>query len=60
MKALITTVKKGKHKGEYKFQLIAKNGEPVAQSWPESYTSLQMCKKTLKNCFPEYVIVQKQ
>jgi uncharacterized protein YegP (UPF0339 family) len=57
--AIITTVKKGKHKGEFKFTLKAANGEAVAQSYPESYTALHNCIKTLKHCFPDYKIVDK-
>jgi len=56
MKAVITTIKRGKKVGEFKFQLFGKNGEPVAQSYPESYTTLQKCKQTLKNCFPGFEI----
>lgn len=56
MKAIISTIKRGKHAGEFKFTLYGKNGEPVAQSYPESYTTKQNCKKTLKNCFPGFTI----
>ena len=56
MKALIKTVKKGKHVGEYKFTLYGKNGEPVGQSYPETYTTIANCKKTLRNCFPAFEI----
>ncbi|MES2287441.1 MAG: YegP family protein [Bacteroidota bacterium] len=56
MKALITTIQRGKHKGQFKFILIAKNGETIAQSYPESYTTLQKCKQTLKRCFPAFEI----
>jgi uncharacterized protein YegP (UPF0339 family) len=56
-KAEITRVSRGKHKGEFKFQLIGGNGEPVAQSYPESYPAKQSCIKTLKNDFPDFEIV---
>jgi len=56
MKAKITTVKTGRHKGEFKFTLYADNGEPVAQSYPETYKTLQSCRKTLKNCFPAFIL----
>jgi uncharacterized protein YegP (UPF0339 family) len=54
--AKITTVKRGKHAGEFKFNLYGANGEPVAQSWPESYTKKQKCIQTLKNLFPDWTI----
>lgn len=56
MTAKITTVKKGRHKGEFKFTLYAVNGEPVAQSYPETYKTLQSCKKTLASCFPAFIL----
>lgn len=57
MKAVIKKVSKGKAKGQFRFVLFGKNGEPVAQSWTESYTSKQMCVKTLRNLFPNFTIV---
>lgn len=58
-KAVVTTVRSGKHKGQFKFTLFAGNGEAVAQSYPETYTSRQMCEKTLKRDFPDFQIVPK-
>lgn len=59
MKAVIRRVLKGKRSGEFKFTLYGNNSEPVAQSYPESYKAKQACKKTLKNCFPAFEIIDK-
>jgi uncharacterized protein YegP (UPF0339 family) len=59
MKAVIKKVNKGKSKGQFRFVLIAENGEPIAQSWTESYTTKQMIKKTLARLFPEFEIIDK-
>jgi uncharacterized protein YegP (UPF0339 family) len=56
VKAKITKVTKGKLKGQFRFILIADNGEPVAQSWPESYTTKQKCLQTLKKLFSNFEI----
>ena len=55
--AHITKVSRGKAKGQFKFNLYGGNGEGIAQSWPESYTSKQMCIKTLKVDFPDFAII---
>lgn len=55
-KAIITTVKRGKHQGEFKFKLVAANGETIAQSYPESYTQKHNAIKVLKKNFPDFEI----
>ena len=55
-KAKITTVKKGPRMGQFKFQLIAANGEPIAQSYPESYTQKHNAIEVLEKNFPDFVI----
>lgn len=56
-KALIKKVSKGKKKGEFRFVLLAKNGEPIAQSFPETYTQKHNCISTLENHFPDFEIL---
>lgn len=55
-KALIKRVSKGKRKGEFRFILVAANGEPIAQSFPESYTQKHNCISVLEKHFPEFTI----
>lgn len=57
MKAYILKVTKGKNAGQFRFVLKASNGEIVAVSHPETYTSKKMAEKTIKNCFPNFKIV---
>lgn len=57
--AEITTVKRGKLKGQFKFTLFAKNGEAVAQSYPETYTAKHNCVQTLMKHFAEFKIIDK-
>lgn len=57
MTVKIKTVSRGKEKGQFRFILIGNNGEPVAQSWPESYATKQKCVQTLKRLFPDFEIV---
>lgn len=56
-KAIIKTVKSGKRKGQFRFILVAKNGEPIANSGNESYTQKHNCISVLKNHFPEFTII---
>jgi len=56
-KVKISKVKRGIHQGEFKFRLIAKNGEPIAQSYPESYPRKQSLIKTLNRNFPDFIII---
>jgi len=56
MKAIIKRIARGKLGGQFRFVLIGDNGEVVAQSWAESYTTKQMAKKTLKKYFPNFEI----
>jgi len=58
MKAIIKKVVRGKNKGQFRFLLIAKNGEPVAQSHPETYHNERDLLKTLRNYFPGFEIVR--
>lgn len=55
--ALIKRVTHGKHKGEYRFVLVADNNEIVATS--ELYESKQACLKTVENLFPGFEIKDK-
>ena len=57
MKAIIKTVSKGKQQGRFRFVLKAKNGEVIATSGTQSYASKQGCKQTLKDCFPQFEII---
>lgn len=57
--AEIIKVTKGRHAGQWRFVLKSKNGQIVAQSHPETYTTIQMCKKTLGNLFPNFSITIK-
>lgn len=56
MKAKIKQISRGKEKGQFRFVIISSNNEPIAQSWPESYTTKQMCLKTVKKYFPDFEI----
>ena len=58
-RAIIDKVKSGKQKGQYKFVLMALNGEVIARSHPESYNQLQGAIKTLENHFRDFVIYEK-
>lgn len=57
--AVITKVKTGKLKGEYRFMLKSRNGKIVAQSYPETYKKKADCVKTLRECFADFEIVVK-
>ena len=59
MKAIIKTVSKGKQKGQFRFVLVAANGEIVATSGSESYTQKHNCIKTLEALFPQFEITDK-
>lgn len=54
-KAIITTVSKGKRKGEFRFTLHSSNGEILATG--ESYTQKHNCTDRLKEHFPGFKIV---
>lgn len=56
-KAIITLVTRGKNKGQFRFTLIGINGEPVANSHPETYTQKHSCIETLESNFPDFVII---
>jgi uncharacterized protein YegP (UPF0339 family) len=55
MKAIIKKVKKGKRKGEFKFLLIADNGENLSQN--ETYTQKHNVEEVLRKYFPNFEIV---
>lgn len=57
--AIIKTVSKGKHKGQFRFVLKAANGEVVATSGTESYTQKHSCIETLATHFKDFAIVEK-
>lgn len=59
MKAVIKKINKGNLKGQFRFVLVADNGEPIAQSWAETYKTKQMVKKTLNKFFPNFEIIKK-
>lgn len=54
-KAIITTISKGKRKGEFRFTLHSSNGEIIATG--ESYTQKHNCITILKEDFPNFKIV---
>lgn len=54
-KAIITTISKGKRKGEFRFTLHSSNGEILATG--ESYTQKHNCTDILKEHFPGFKIV---
>lgn len=56
-KARIILVTKGKNVGQFRFKLYGINGEPVANSHPETYTQKHSCIETLQNNFPDFVII---
>lgn len=56
-KAIIKTVSHGKLKGQYRFILIAANGEPIATS--ETYTQKHNVIELLATHFAEFEIVDK-
>ncbi len=55
-KALIKKVSKGSKVGEFRFILVAANGEPIAQSHPETYTQKHSCISVLEKHFPDFEI----
>ncbi len=55
-RAVIKTVTRGKHVGEFKFTLYAENGEAIAQSYPESYTQKHSLLETLQSNFPDFPV----
>jgi uncharacterized protein YegP (UPF0339 family) len=59
MKAIIKIVSKGKQKGQFRFNLIADNGQTIATSGTENYTQKHSCIETLKTSFPNFEIVDK-
>jgi uncharacterized protein YegP (UPF0339 family) len=56
-RAIIKKVSKGRQKGEYRFLLIAENGEIIATS--ETYTAKHNVVDVIKAHFPEFTIVDK-
>lgn len=56
-KALIKRVAKGHKTGQFRFTLVGKNGEVVAQSGTETYTTKAMCLKTLRTYFGDFEVV---
>lgn len=57
MQAKIKKVKSGRNKGQFRFVLIANNGEPVADSHPESYKNKADLIDTLNKFFPSFDII---
>jgi len=57
--AEVKQVTKGRHAGQWRFVLKSGNGKVVAQSHPETYSTIQMCKKTLTNLFPNFSVTVK-
>lgn len=55
-KAVIKQVTHGKNKGQFRFILYAANGEPIADSHPETYTQIHSAIDTITNNFPSFVI----
>ena len=56
-KAIISVVKTGKLKGQFRFKLIGTNGKTIAQSYPETYTQKHNCVSLLQSNFPMFKIV---
>lgn len=56
-KAIISAVKTGKLKGQFRFTLTGKNGKVIGQSYPETYTQKQNCISTLKANLPDFKIM---
>jgi uncharacterized protein YegP (UPF0339 family) len=55
--AVIQKVTRGRQKGQFKFVLFASNGEPIADSHPETYTQKHSAMETLRANFSDFVIV---
>lgn len=53
--AEILSVDTGEQK-QFRFVLKSGNGEIIAQSWGESYTSKAMLRKTLRRHFAEFTV----
>lgn len=58
-KAIIKLVSKGKQKGQFRFVLLAENGEVIATSGSETYTQKHSCIETLESNFPNFTIIDK-
>ena len=56
-KAVIKRVSHGKKKGEFRFTLIAENGEVIATS--ETYTQKHNVTDLIQAHFPEFEVVDK-
>lgn len=56
-KVIITTVKSGKYKGQFRYKFIADNGEPLSEK--ETYHNLQDCTDVLKKYFPGFKVEKK-
>lgn len=54
--AIIKKVSHGKLKGQYRFLLVAENGEIIAQSYPETYTQKHNAIEVLTDNFPDFEI----
>jgi len=59
MKAVIEKIKTGKKAGQFIFKIYARNGNKIAKSYPESYTTKAKCKQTLRSCFPAFEVIDK-
>lgn len=57
-KAVITKVKKGREKGQFRFTLFGDNGESVGNSGKENYHNLNDIVATLTKYFPSFTIVK--
>src|SRR5688572_7173005 len=55
-KAVIKKVTHGKLKGQFRFLLVAENGEVVAVSHPETYTQKHSLLETLATNFPNFTV----
>lgn len=55
MKAIIKKVTKGKKAGQFRFKLVADNGEDLSQN--ETYTQKHNVIEVLTKYFPNFVIV---
>jgi len=55
MKAIIKRVKSGKLKGQFRYILVANNGEPIADA-RETYTKKHNVIKLLKKYFSDFII----
>lgn len=57
-KCIIKKVAKGRNKGQWRFNLVANNGQVVCTSGSETYHNLVDLKATIANNFADFAIIE--